>query len=44
MADLAVPPVPISVPSDPARLDAAPAIVPARPRFKRLVVFTGKLS
>jgi hypothetical protein len=44
MADIAVlPPVPTSVPSDPVRADA-PGSAPVRPRFRRLVVFTGKLS
>jgi hypothetical protein len=45
MADIAVlPPPPTSVPSEPVRADGAPTSASVRPRFRRLVVFTGKLS
>ena len=45
MADIAsLPPVPTSVASDAVRADAAAGSAPLRPRFRRLVVFTGKLS
>jgi hypothetical protein len=42
MADIAVlPPVAPSVPSDPVPASGSAVV---RPRFRRLVVFTGKLS
>ena len=44
MADTTSLPVPTPVPSDPVRVAPAPDGAAVQPRFKRLVVFTGKLS
>ena len=44
MADTTPVPVLTPVSSDPARLAPAPDGPAVQPRFKRLVVFTGKLS